>query len=109
MCRGPSQPIMLVMNNQTLILRGATPDDARALLRLAELDSAPALDDEILMAELDGEVVAALSLSDGRVVANPFRPTADVVALLRLRAGRVSGGARVERRRRLPRLRVRFA
>ncbi len=32
-----------------------------------------------------GEAVAALSLTDGRVVANPFVLTANAVALLRLR------------------------
>jgi hypothetical protein len=34
-------------------------------------------------------MVAAVSLSDGVAVADPFRATADVVALLRLRAGQL--------------------
>ena len=46
---------------------------------------------------LDGEPVAAASLSDGRTVANPFLPTADVVALLSMRARQL-------RRRDTPRL-----
>jgi hypothetical protein len=107
MCRRRSQPIIVVMN-ETLILRLTTADDAPALWRLAALDDAPPLDGEALMAVLDGEPVAALSLSDGRVVANPFRRTADIVALLQMRAERLSGGERAARRR-LPRLRVRFA
>ncbi len=40
------------------------------------------------MAESDGELVAALAPRSGDRIANPFRPTADVVALLELRAGR---------------------
>ena len=34
----------------------------------------------------DGRAVAALDLADGRVVADPFARTADLVELLRLRA-----------------------
>jgi hypothetical protein len=52
------------------------------------------------------QAVAALSLSDQRVVANPFVPTGDAVALLRLRAEHV---LRARRRPRLgERLRLRF-
>ena len=40
----------------------------------------------VLVAEVDGELWAALSLSDGRAVADPFRPSADVVGLLHERA-----------------------
>jgi hypothetical protein len=40
-----------------------------------------------LVAELGGEIVAARSLSTGGVVADPFRLTSDIVAMLRLRAG----------------------
>jgi hypothetical protein len=107
MCAGFSQPIIIVMN-ETLIIRPATADDAPALWRLAALDDAPALAGEALMALLDGEPVAALSLSNGHVVANPFRRTADIVALLQMRAERLTGGKRAARRR-LPRLRTRFA
>ena len=53
--------------------------------RLAQLDDAKPLEGEILIAFVAGEAVAALSLTDGRVVANPFVATAHVVTLLRLR------------------------
>jgi hypothetical protein len=72
--------------NSTLALRLAHPDDALAVRRLAALDDAPPLAGQVLVAFLDGEPVAAMSLVDGRAVANPFLPTADVVALLSLRA-----------------------
>jgi hypothetical protein len=71
-----------------LTIRFALPADAAALHDLAALDSAPRTPaGEVLVAESGGALVAALSLDDGRVVADPFRPTADVVALLRVRAG----------------------
>ena len=44
--------------------------------------------------------VAALSLADGAVVADPFVPTADVVDLLRLRARQLGSGGSPPRQRR---------
>ena len=70
-----------------IALRPAAPDEDADLRRLAELDSAEPLRTPALVAIVDGEPVAALSLADGRAVADPFLPTADVVALLRERAG----------------------
>ena len=69
-----------------IALRPAAPDEDADLRRLAELDSASPLRTPALVALVDGEPVAAVSLADGRAVADPFRPTADVVALLRERA-----------------------
>ncbi len=74
-----------------LALRVADPDDAVVLRRLADLDDAPPLDGPVLLALLDGVAVAAMSLHDGRVVADPFRPTADTVRLLALRACQLNG------------------
>jgi hypothetical protein len=72
-------------NDRYLTIRAATPDDARTLRRLAELDSAPRLAGPALLAEIDGAAVAAVSLASGAVVADPFRHTADIVRMLRLR------------------------
>lgn len=69
---------------QSITIRPAYADDSVALLRLAELDSAPAPPPApLLLAELDGVLRAALSRSDGRAIADPFVPTASLVALLR--------------------------
>jgi hypothetical protein len=68
------------------VIRLATPADAEILGRLAALDSAPPLEGSILVGELHGEAVAALSLTDDRAVADPFRPTAHLLALMRVRA-----------------------
>jgi hypothetical protein len=94
---------MTTSNDHTLALRVADDEDASAVRRLAALDDAPPLQGQVLLALVDGEAVAATSLSDGRVVANPFRRTADTVTLLSMRAEQL-----VERpaRRRIPRLRA---
>jgi hypothetical protein len=66
-----------------LILRRAAGGDHRALRRLAELDSARPPREPVLVAEADGDLVAAMSLADGAVIADPFRRTDGVVAILR--------------------------
>ena len=76
-----------------LALRLAGSGDARELKILAELDEAPELSGETLLAVIDGEPVAALSLDDGRVISNPFVATSDAVSLLRIRAKHVVGHA----------------
>ena len=89
-------------------LRPARADDDATLYRLAALDEAPALEGPVLLAVVSGKPVAALALDDGRVVADPFKPTEHAVSLLRLRAAHVSGvSSRRRLRIRLPR--VRFA
>ena len=80
----------------SVLIRAARGSDGPALETLAALDSAVVPSGGLLLAEADGELVAALG-SGGERIANPFRPTADVIALLELRAGRSHGG-RVRRR-----------
>ena len=93
---------------QIIALRVAQPEDDNDVSRLAQLDDAPPLGGPVMLAVVDGEPVAALSLSDGRVVANPFVPTEKAVTLLRLHATQLSGER--HRRWRWPRpLRARFA
>jgi hypothetical protein len=69
-----------------LAIRAAVDADAPALRRLAERDSAAPLAGEIILAELGGAPAAALSLADGRVVADPFQRTAQLVTALRMHA-----------------------
>jgi hypothetical protein len=69
-----------------LKIRQADPIDEAAIARLAQLDSADAPHGELLLAESGDEVVAALPVEGGRPIADPFRNTAEVVDLLRLRA-----------------------
>lgn len=73
-----------------MIIRRSTPADQAALERVAALDSAPALHGDALVAEVDGDIRAAVSLTDGRVIANPFVRTAELVDLLELRAAQLT-------------------
>ena len=70
----------------TIAIRPAAADEAAAVRRLAYLDSQRPLRGEVLLALQDAIPVAAVSLADGRVVADPFRKTADLVEILRMRA-----------------------
>jgi hypothetical protein len=83
-------------------LRLVGADEAHVVRRLAELDDAPELVGQVLLALIDGDAVAGLSLHDLRVVADPFVSTRDAVALLRLRAELVTTAR--ARRRWLPRI-----
>ena len=60
-----------------------------SLRRVAERDSRPLPPGSLLVAEEEGEIRAALSLQTHEFVADPFRPTASMVELLRIRARQV--------------------
>ena len=83
----------------TLVIRSATALDAASLAGLTALDSAAPLTGRVLLAEVDGDVHAAVEVASGRVVADPFRPTADLADVLRLRASRMTGHAAARDRR----------
>jgi hypothetical protein len=91
-----------------LEIRHARSRDADVVWRLAALDEEAALEGPVLLASLDGRPVAALSLDDGRVVADPFVATVQAVSLLRARADQLTHakGRRRWLRWRLPRLRL---
>jgi hypothetical protein len=67
-------------------IRYADSLDETALATLAALDSAEALTLPALVAEVEGDLRAALSLIDSVVIADPFHPTVELVALLQTRA-----------------------
>ena len=69
--------------HQPLTLRIASADDAPAVRRLAQLDSSRSPSGRVLLAVVGSEPVAALGVETGTVVADPFRHTADLVAVLR--------------------------
>jgi hypothetical protein len=84
-----------------LQIRAATDADMPALVRLARLDSNRAPVGTILVAEDGGMIVAAMSVEDRATIADPFRATAPIVAMLRLRAEQLNPRTR----RTLPSLR----
>lgn len=67
------------------VIRQATVDDEGVLRRLVELDSQPPLVGPVLIGEIGGTPAAAVSLADGSVAADPFRPTATLRQVLRVR------------------------
>jgi hypothetical protein len=85
-------------DGERLTLRLAEAADGGDVHRLEALDDTTPLAGRILLAVRDGEAVAALSLTDGHVAANPFVPTQDAVALLHLRAEHLAAPAHRARR-----------
>ena len=69
----------------TVLIRAARGSDGAALGRLAELDSARVPAGDLIVAEAEGTLVAAHSPDARKTIADPFRPTADVVRLLEVR------------------------
>ena len=79
---------------QDIVIREAVPDDMGVLARLAALDSAPVPRGRVLLAESDGALRAALALEGGTAIADPFHYTAELVALLELRAAQLEAEER---------------
>jgi hypothetical protein len=84
-----------------VLIRRAYPDDAAALAVLAQLDSTRLPADSYLVAEVEGELKAALGLKSGAIAADPFHPSAPLVRLLHLHVEgihrREKGAKRAER------------
>ena len=67
------------------IIRTATADDVPALRRLMQLARVRVFCAPALVAEMGGSVGAAISLANGRIIADPSRPTSHLTRLLRMR------------------------
>jgi hypothetical protein len=85
------------MTDKTLTIRRADSSDTGALVRLAALDSASPPTGEALLAEVGGEVWAAVEVDSGAAIADPFRPSGELVDLLRLQVSLNGRGERSER------------
>jgi hypothetical protein len=96
-----AQPARRVAADRSVTLRFGSPADQRRLARLAELDSSTPPAPPVLLAEVDGQLQAALALADGTVLADPFHPTADLIDLLRARARQFDVTPRIRHSRRL--------
>ncbi len=92
MALGADTQVMAELLNN-INIRCATASDASALRRLAALDDAPpsAVTGDVMIAEIDGEAVAAVA-GGHRAIADPFRRTAEIVELLRMRAAQLGTG-----------------
>jgi hypothetical protein len=74
------------MTDRTVTIRRADASDKGALVRLAALDSARPPTGAALLAEVGGELWAAVEIGSGTAIADPFRPSGELVDLLRLQA-----------------------
>jgi hypothetical protein len=83
------------MRNVTV--RRSASGDEPALTRLASLDSASPPRGPALIAEVDSRMLAALPLGAGGPIADPFEPTAELVALLELRKAQIESAAGASR------------
>lgn len=88
---GSSDRVLTDLDFHGIHIRRATELDGDAVRRLALLDSRPAPSGHVLVAEVGGELLAAIARGGTHPVADPFRPTADVVRLLELRAAQLWG------------------
>jgi hypothetical protein len=69
-----------------ITIRTAREDDLAAISRVAGRDTNAPPAWPILVAEVGADIRAAISLTDGEVVADPFHRTAEIVEMLRIRA-----------------------
>jgi hypothetical protein len=72
-----------------LTLRICNEGDYPALRRVADRDSKVVPGGRLLAAEANGEILAAISIGSGAVIADPFRRSGDAVELLRRRAAQL--------------------
>jgi hypothetical protein len=94
--------------DRPVTIRRATGADLASLREIAQLDSQGPPRGPSLVAEVGNEIVAAIAIDTDTVIANPFKPTANAVALLRLRAEQLAS-PQTPSRRALGRLRPRNA
>src|SRR3954447_6626987 len=92
--RGPVQSLPA---GADVVIRHARSDEAGALATLAQLDSSRAPRGDVLVADVRGELWAAVSVDDGHAVANPFRPSGELTSHLGERARELHAQARPSR------------
>ena len=81
----PAEPV------EPVVLRLSRIQDDVALDTLGRLEGRPVSAGCYVVAEIAGEIVAALPLDRGTPLADPFRPTAHLLPLLELRAKQLTG------------------
>lgn len=89
----PASVAFAVAGRGRISLRRALPSDGNALARLEALADRRLPDGPLLVAEVDGDLVAAASVESGDAVTDPFRVTLDVQELLRLRSSQLRAAA----------------
>ena len=90
MTKLPASLAREVGGRDSITIRSSQVDDAGRLERLAQLAGRPLPGGPLLVAESGHDLVAAISISTGEAVSDPFQVTTDLVELLRLRADQLS-------------------
>ena len=88
-------------DHSQITIRLAGSEHAEQVRRLAQRDSAVVPGGEVLVALVGEQMRAAISIGDGRVIADPFHPTAELVALLSERVFQLRGAKGRGRRLRI--------
>ena len=88
----------------SITIRLVRPTEVDEVRRVAERDCRDVPEGELLVAIAGGEIRAAISLTSGDFVADPFHHTEELVRMLVLRRTQMQNGI-PRRRRRLRRLR----
>ena len=87
------------LNTEMTIRRIDLTDEGReAIARLSELDSSEVLEGPVLGLEVEGSLLAAISLTNGELVSDPFSRTAELRSLLKLRAAQHGRSMEAEHR-----------
>ena len=73
------------MRSEAMTIRAATSADTAAVTALAASSRRPRPRGPMLVAEYDGQLLAAIALSTGAVITEPGTPVADIVHRLRRR------------------------
>ena len=107
--RNPTTQSASYRRSPAVIIRWATPDDAGSLAMLAALDDAPVPRAPVLLAFVGDGLWAAQSAGTGAAIADPFRPSAGVAALLRERSRQLTVAESAQTRPTLLRPRGRMA
>ena len=84
--RLPAPLARQVGGRSEISIHAVRPGEGDDVRRLAELVDRAIPRGPLLVAESDGEIVAALSTVTGEIVSDPFRATGDLVELLQLRS-----------------------
>jgi hypothetical protein len=88
-----AEPTRDEIAEETVTFRVSRVSDDLSLARLAALEARAVPRGRQLLAEVDGEVIAALPLVGGAFLGDPFRATAHLLPLMRPRAAQLHAPA----------------
>src|SRR5688500_3903052 len=81
-------------DSSAITIRAARAEDMGELARVASRDTHELPGGRLLVAKVGSDVRAAISIDDGTIIADPFHRTAELVAMLKIRAAAVPGARR---------------